>query len=146
MIRTLTLEPMSASNSAFWVDEADVLALGGGRRPKVVVTVEGVTWRTSIAPMGGHFCLGLTKAQYAQTGVQAGQSYEIEFVLDTEERMVEIPEDLEAVLSGDADLRAAWDRLSYTHRKEHALALTSAKKDETRNRRLQAIIAALSVR
>lgn len=140
MIRTLRLEPVSASNSAFWIDEDDVLALGGGRRPKVVVTVEGVTWRTSIAPMGGHFCLGLTKAQYAETGVLAGRDHAIEFVLDTAPRTVEPPEDLATALASDAGLAAAWQAWSYTRQKEAAASLTGAKQPQTRARRLTKVL------
>jgi uncharacterized protein YdeI (YjbR/CyaY-like superfamily) len=56
---------------------------------------------------------------------------------------VSVPEDLAAALSEDVDAQAAWDRLSYTHRREYVEALDEAKRDETRRRRLESTIAAL---
>lgn len=144
MRRTLQLRAITASNSAFTIEDADVVALGGGGRPKVVVTVEGVTWRTSLARMGGCYLLGLTKAQFAETGVAVGESYEVEIVLDTEPRVVEVPDDLAAALASDPGRAAAWQRWSYTRQKEAALALTAAKQAATRERRLAKLLGELA--
>lgn len=136
----LTLEPIAASNSAFVVPDADVAALGGGGRPKVVATVQGHSWRTSVARMGGRYLLGLTKAQFAETGVTVGQAYDIELVLDAEPRTVETPDDLAAALDGDPARAASWSAWSYTRKKEAALALAGAKQAATRERRLAKLL------
>lgn len=139
----LPLTKITTSNSAFVVPAEKVAELGGGGRPKVVVTVEGVTWRTSIAPMGGRHLIGLTKAQHAQTGVEDGTTYLITVVLDEAPRVVEVPDDLAEVLAADERAKAVWQRWSYTRQKEAAAALTGAKKPETPARRLAKIVADL---
>lgn len=144
MKRALLLEPITASNSAFVVPDDDVAGLGGGGRPKVVVTVEGVTWRTSLARMNGRYLLGLTKAQYAETGVASGQTYDIEIALDTAPRVVEVPADLAVELAADDARRAAWQGWSYTRQKEAARSLTEAKQAATRERRLAKIVTDLA--
>jgi len=143
VILDLVLEPISASNCGFVVPDADVAALGGGGRPKVTVTVNGATWRTSIARMGGRYLLGLTKAQFADAGVRAEERYSIEVGLDTKERVVEVPDDLAAALASEPARKAVWDGWSYTRRKEAALALTAAKQATTRERRLARLLADL---
>jgi Bacteriocin-protection, YdeI or OmpD-Associated/Domain of unknown function (DUF1905) len=143
MILELTLEPITASNCAFVVPDADVAALGGGGRPKVNITANGVTWRTSIARMGGRYLLGLTKAQFAEAGVRVGDRYLVAIVLETDERVVEVPEDLARALASDERRQAAWEAWSYTRRKEAAVALTGAKLPSTRERRLAKILAEL---
>ena len=54
--------------------------------------------------------------------------------LDTEPREVDVPADLEAAL--DAEAKAAFERMSYTHRKEYAEWIEEAKRPETRERRV----------
>jgi uncharacterized protein YdeI (YjbR/CyaY-like superfamily) len=68
-------------------------------------------------------------------GVEAGDTVPVVLALDTEERTVEVPEDLATALAGDAEAKAAFDRLAYTHRKEFARWVGEAKKVETRERR-----------
>lgn len=143
MIVAVVLEQITATNTGFVLPEDAVLALGGGRRPKVEVTVEGVTWRTSVAPMGGRFLLGLTKAQKAATGVEVGRTYDVRIEADVVERTVEVPEDLAAALASDAGRAEAWERWSYTRRKEAARSLTEAKQAATRERRLSKVLADL---
>lgn len=140
---TLPLEPITPSNSAFKVPEDAVLSLGGGKRPPVLVTVNGAQIQTRITPMGGSYLIGLTKANYALTGVRDGESYELEIVLDTAERTIETPEPLAAELRDDPAARAVWDGWSFTRRKEAARSLTEAKQQATRERRLAKILASL---
>lgn len=51
-----------------------------------------------------------------------------------------LPADAKAALAKNASAKAAWENLSYTHRKEHAEAITGAKKPETRERRITKMI------
>ncbi|WP_040158841.1 YdeI/OmpD-associated family protein [Nigerium massiliense] len=139
---TADVEAINASNVAYIIPD-DVVAELGSRRPKVVVTVNGHTWRSSIASMGGRFLLGLTKQQRADTGIEPGPAQPLEIVLDTEERTVKAPDDLAAALAEDDAAAQRWAGWSYTRRKEAAGQLTSAKKDETRARRLATILAEL---
>lgn len=136
----LPAEAISASNLGFTVDEADVLALGAGKRPPVVVTVGEGTFRTRIAPMGGYYLIGITKANKALTGIEAGEVYDLEVILDTAERTVEVPAELAEALDADAQLRATWDAWSFTRRREAAESIAGAKRPETRARRVAATL------
>lgn len=143
MRRRLVAEQITASNLAFVVDEADVDALGAGRRPPVVVDVNGHTVRLRITPMGGRPLIGITKANRALLGLEPGEAYDAELTLDGAERVVEVPAELEAALTADPALRERWDALSHTRRRELAEPLASAKRPETRERRLAAALDAL---
>ncbi|OYO06753.1 2-isopropylmalate synthase [Enemella evansiae] len=140
---SLPLTQITASNTAFVIPDEAVDALGGGRRPPVRATIAGQQLALRIAPMGGRNLLGLTKANKAMLGVEAGQTYQIELTLDTSERTVEVPDDLAAALAERPAARAAWDQLSFTRRKEAAASLTGAKKPETRSRRLTTLLESL---
>ncbi|OYO19693.1 2-isopropylmalate synthase [Enemella evansiae] len=137
---SLPLTQITTSNTAFVIPDEILEELGGGRRPPVRVTIAGQQLALRIAPMGGRNLIGLTKANKAKLGVEAGETYQLEIELDTAERTVEVPDDLAAALADRPAARAAWDNLSYTRRKEAAASLTGAKKPETRQRRLAGIL------
>ena len=117
-----------------------VEALGSGKRPKIVVTVGGLTYRSTAAVMGGRYMVGVTQEQRAATGLKAGDEIEVSIELDTAPREVEAPADLLAAMDA-AGARAAWDRLAYSHRKEHVRAIEEAKAPETRQRRIEKAVA-----
>jgi hypothetical protein len=141
----LRLELVSGGgNTAGFVIPDDVVEeLGGGRKPKVVVTIGKHTWRSSIANMGGQFMLGVSMANREAAGVSTGQTLDVEVVLDTAPRTVDVPDDLAAELTGDAGAREAWATWSFTRQKEAARLLTEAKQADTRARRLTKVLAEL---
>ncbi len=133
---TTTLAPRGPA-AAIVLDDDQVAAIGqGAKRFPVKATVNGYSWRGSVARMGGEFLVGLSKSVRSAAGVEAGDEVRVELVLDTEERAVELPEELTAALAGDPKARAGFDGLSYTHRKECARWIAESKKPETRERRL----------
>ena len=139
----LELEATGGTTTGFRIPDAVVDELGGGRRPKVAVTVGAHSWSSSIASMGGAFWLGVSAAHRAAAGVAAGDVLDVEVTLDEAPRTVEVPEDLAAALTADPGAQAVWDGWSYTRRKEAARQLTEAKKPETRARRLAKVVAEL---
>ena len=108
----------------------------GKTRVPVRATVNGYTYRTTIAKMGGRFLMPFAKEHRDASGIAAGDTIEVTLVEDTAERTVEVPDDFAAALK-KAKLRDAFDRLAYTHRKEHVRAIEEAKKPETRARRIE---------
>jgi hypothetical protein len=140
---TTELFSSGGTMTGFVVPDRVVEALGAGRRPKVVVTVEGYTWRTSIASMGGRFLIGASAAVRAAAGLTAGQTYVVGVEVDTAVRTVEVPEDLAAALAAEPGAAAAWAGLTYSEQRRHAEALLAAKKPETRERRVAGIVHAL---
>jgi hypothetical protein len=124
--------------AAVVLDDAQVATVGeGARRFPVVATVNGYTWRTSVARMGGEFLLGLNKEVRQEAGVEAGDEVEVTVELDTAPREVEVPEVLATALAANPDAAAAFGRLAFTHRKEYARWVAEAKREETRDRRVR---------
>jgi hypothetical protein len=131
-----TLVPRGPA-AAVLLDPEQVDAVGeGAQRFPVVASVNGYSWRTSVARMRGEFLVGLNRAVRREAGVEAGDTVDVELALDTAPREVEVPEALSNALAQDSEARAAFDRLAYTHRKEYARWIDEAKRDETRERRV----------
>src|SRR6516164_5112568 len=119
--------------AAVVLDETQVATVGeGAKRFPVVATVNGYTWRTSVARMGGEFLLGLSKEVRQGAGVEAGDEVEVTVELDTAPREVEVPEALAAALAADPQAQASFDHLAFSHRKEYARWIAEAKQQETR--------------
>jgi Bacteriocin-protection, YdeI or OmpD-Associated/Domain of unknown function (DUF1905) len=123
--------------AALILDDQQVATVGeGAKRFPVVATVNGYTWRTSVARMRGEFMVGLNRQVREGAGVQAGDTVTLELALDTEERTVEVPPALAEALDNDPQAKTAFEGMAFTHRKEHARWIDEAKKEETRARRV----------
>jgi Bacteriocin-protection, YdeI or OmpD-Associated/Domain of unknown function (DUF1905) len=123
--------------AAVVLDDDQVATVGeGAKRFPVRATVNGHSWRTTVARMHGEFLVGLNREVRTAAGVEAGDAVEVVIELDTEPREVELPEALASALGADGNARAAFDALSFTHRKEYARWITEAKRSETRDRRV----------
>lgn len=118
----------------------DVKAAYGQARPKVKVTVNGVTLRTTVAVYGGRSYIGFRKEICQAAGLQLGKTITVAIELDAEPRVVDVPEDLARALATHASARKRFDSLSYSHRREHAQWVAEAKKPETRARRIARVI------
>ncbi len=121
-----------------------IAALGGKKKPPVIVTVNGFSYRSTVAAYGDVYMLPLSQERRAAAGVAAGDVVEVTLELDTEPRTVEVPDELAAALAAKSGARAAFDALAYSTRKEHARQVVEAKAQETRERRIARIVAQLS--
>jgi hypothetical protein len=121
-----------------------VAALGGNKKPPVVVRLPGYSYRSTIAAYGEVFMLPLAAEHRLAAGLQAGDQVEVTLELDTQPRTVLVPDDLAQALAGQPGAREAFDRLSYTQRKEAVRQVESAKAAETRQRRIAKIVAGLT--
>jgi hypothetical protein len=133
---TLELQATGGNTTGFQVPDAFVDELGGGGRPKVVVVVNGYQYRSSIARMGGQYWLGVSSARRIEAGVTAGETYDLDIVLDRQERTIEVPDDLAAALAADPVAQAFFDGLSFSNKRWHVEQVTGAKTAETRERRV----------
>ncbi|MFF9428482.1 YdeI/OmpD-associated family protein [Streptomyces sp. NPDC014746] len=120
-----------------------VAALGGGARPPVTITLNGHVWKSRVAILRGRHLLGLSNAHRQAAGVSVGEEVEVELELDTEPRTVVEPEDFARALDDDPTARAAYDALTPSRKREHVRAVESAKKPETRLRRIEKALATL---
>jgi Bacteriocin-protection, YdeI or OmpD-Associated/Domain of unknown function (DUF1905) len=125
------------------VPEEVVTALGAGKRPAVTVTINGHTYRSSIAVVGGAFMVGVSAENRAAAGVAGGDEVDVELELDTAPREVTVPDELAAALDAEPKARETFDRLSYSNRSWHVLQVTGAKTEETRQRRIAKSVEAL---
>jgi bacteriocin resistance YdeI/OmpD-like protein/uncharacterized protein DUF1905 len=120
-----------------------VEALGGGKRPPVTITINGHSWKSRVAIMRGRYLLGLSNANRQAAGVVTGDQVEVEVELDAGLRVVAEPADLARALDADPVARTAYDRLSDSRKREHVRAIESAKKPQTRQRRIDKAVAML---
>jgi hypothetical protein len=118
------------------VPPEEVTALGSGRKPAVRATINGYTYRTSIGSMNGRFMLPVSAEHRTAAGLAAGDKVEVDLELDTAPRAVDVPDDLSAALDADPAARAFFDKLSYSNKLRHVLAIDGAKTAETRERRI----------
>jgi hypothetical protein len=124
----------------------DVRATYGEARPAVKMTVLGETFRTRVAVYGGKYFLGLWKAVREKHGLRAGQMMNVSIEPDRAPRAIDTPKELEAAMKDNAAVRAGWDALSFTHKRQWATAIQGAKKEETRARRVAKAIETLVAR
>jgi hypothetical protein len=118
----------------------DARALWGEARPPVRGTVNGVPFRSRLAVYGGETILGLTNAFRASAQIVEGDEVEVVIERDDEPREVDVPPALRVALDGDDVARAAYEKLSFTHRREYANWIAEAKKEATRERRARRAI------
>lgn len=134
----LQLEGKTAT--AFRVPGEVVAALGQTKRPPVRVTINGYTFRTTVAAYGEVYVVGVSAENRQGAGVAAGDELEVEIELDTQPRVVEVPPDFAAALAADVQAGQAFDKLPYSHKRQHVLAIQDAKSPETRRRRIDKAI------
>ena len=141
---TAELEAGRGGGAMVLVPPEIAAALGGLRQMRMVGTINGVPYQSSTMPYGGRgLFLGVHKATREAAGVMPGELVDIVVSRDDRPRVVEIPAELVAALAADPAARAAFDRLSFTNRKEMAGSVAEAKRPETRERRLAAAMARL---
>lgn len=138
--KTTLFSPGDMDATGIEIPAEIVEGFGAGKRPKLKVTVKGMTYRTTVAVMGGGYFVAFTKEHRAQTGLKANDPIEVTVELDTEPRTIEAPADLAAALEA-AGVRGAWDKLSYSHQKEHVRSIEEAKAPDTRQRRVEKAVA-----
>ena len=112
----------------------------GRARPPVRVTIRGHTWRTTPGIYDGVGHVVVNRAVKKATGVDAPDEVEVSMQLDSEPRTVRVPADLQAALAGDPEAKAAFARLSFSHRREYAEWVKEAKRPDTRQRRIAATV------
>lgn len=118
------------------VPAAVVAKLGSSKRPAVSVTLNGYTYRSTVAPMGGRFMLPVSAEVREAAGVAAGDQVDVDIDLDTEPREVGVPPDLTRALSRNAAAKWYFEGLSYSNKRRFVISIEAAKTPETRERRI----------
>lgn len=110
--------------------------LFGKIRAPIIVRIGDFSYRSTIAAMGGPLFIPLRKSNREAAGVEIGQEIEVTLTLDEAPRTVELPDDLEAAIKAIPGGIEAWEKASFTHRREYVEAINEAKRPETREKRV----------
>ena len=138
------IELAGKTATGFRVPDHVVEELGSGKKPKVAVRLGDHTYRSTVAVYGGEYMLPLSAENRNAAGVSAGETVTVGVELDTSERTVTVPGDLAAALAEASGAREAFDALSYSKQRAHVIAVESAKRPETRARRVEKVVGELS--
>lgn len=140
---TTTLDAAGKNAAGFRVPREVVEALGKGKRPPVVVTINGYSYRNTVAVYGDEFLIGVAQEHRAPAGVKPGDVMEVDLQLDTAPREVDVPSDLAAALEAAPDAKRAFEALSYSNKRRYTLSIEGAKSADTRQRRIDKTVAEL---
>ena len=137
---------LQAGKTATGIEIPDevIARLGAGKRPPIRVTINGQTYRSTVAVMGGKFMVGVSAENRAKTGVTGGDEVDVEIALDTEQREVTIPADFAQALKANTGAKKKFDELSYSKKQGLVLPIEGAKTQETRERRIEKAIEELN--
>ncbi|MGI8423200.1 MAG: YdeI/OmpD-associated family protein [Chloroflexota bacterium] len=135
--RTEIEQGSSKNVTGIEVPEKIVEALGAGKRPPVKVTINGYTYRNTIAVMGGAYMLSVSAEVREHAGVKGGDKVDVDIELDTEPREVTVPPDLAKALARDTKAKKFFDGLSYSNKRRIVGNVEGAKTAETRTRRIE---------
>ena len=131
-----TILQSGKTTTGIQVPDDVVEALGAGKRPAVSVTINGYTYRSTVAVMGGVYMVGVSAEHRAGAGVGGGDKVDVDIELDNAPREVSIPADLAAALDAEPAARRTFDSLSYSNKSWHVLHVEGAKTEQTRQRRI----------
>jgi hypothetical protein len=137
------VEQSGKSATGFQVPAEVVTQLTSGKRPPVRVTIDGHTYHSTVAPMGGFYMLPLSAENRTLAKVSAGDEVEVQLEPDTQPREVNVPPDLQAALERHTDARRFFDGLSYSNKQRIVLSIEGAKTPEMRQRRITQAVTTL---
>ena len=139
------ISPAQAPKAAFVNAPFDVKEQFGTKgRIAVKGTMDGEPFKGTFQPMGGKHIMGVPKEMRKKIGKTHGDIIHIVMQLDTEPRAVELPDDFKKALKKNPKAQKAYDSFAYSYQKEYARWITSAKKPDTREKRLKEAIERLN--
>ncbi len=130
----------SGNNTGIVVPDDVIAQLDAGKRPPVIVNVNGYEYRTTVAVMGGSYMIGISAAIRKATGLQGGDPIRVELSVAETPREVNVPDDFAVALASDERASAFFARLSNSMQRYHVDTINGAKTDETRRRRIDKAI------
>lgn len=142
----VTIQAAGKTATGIRIPAQVVDSLGAGKKPPVRVTINGATYRSTIASRSGQYLVGVSAENRELTGVAAGDEVEVDIELDTEPREVEVPPDLAAALDGEPDAKRFFESLTHSQKQGFVQPIEQAKKPETRERRVEKTLAMLRAR
>ena len=124
------------NNTGIVVPEEVIEALGAGKRPPVLVDLDGYSYRSTVAVMGGQHMIGISAAIRKDTGLAGGDPIRVTLTVADSPREVDVPQDFRAALAA-AEVTGFFEKLSNSLQRYHVDNVTGAKTPETRQRRIE---------
>jgi hypothetical protein len=118
------------------VPAAIVDQLGAGKKPAVVVTLNGFSYRSSIASMDGSFMISVSQDTRAKSGLEAGQEVEVQLEVDTQPRVLELTPEIQQALDQHPQAKERYQSLSYSKQRWLMEPIMAIKGEETRTNRI----------
>ena len=141
-----TLELDGKTATGITVSPEIVEALGAGRRPSVVVTINGYSFSTTIGSMNGAFKIPVSAERRAFIGADAGDVLRVSVVLADAPAEIAVPPDLSEALASDQATAEFFSGLTASQRKGFIVPIEGAKSADTRQRRIEKAVTALKAR
>lgn len=141
---TAVIKQAGNINGAYVEPPFDVKEVFGSKRVKVIATFDGEVYRGSIVSMGGCYMLGMTQEIRKKIGKDFGDTVDVIVEKDEEERTIEPPDDLIEAFHQKPEAMTAYEKLSFTRKKEYVTWINDAKKVETRLSRIKKTIEELT--
>lgn len=135
-----TLETSGGNATGVAVPEAVWHQLTPARRAAVTVAIGDYTYRSTVGFYPGAYMLPVSAANRSAAGLAAGDTVDITLELDTAPREVEVPAELAAAFEAEPAAKAGWESLAPGQQKAHATAITEAKTDATRHKRVAKVV------
>jgi bifunctional DNA-binding transcriptional regulator/antitoxin component of YhaV-PrlF toxin-antitoxin module len=140
MGKTVAFETTVAAvgnNTGIVVPDELIERLGAGRRPSVIVNVNGYEYRNTVGVMGGKHMISISAAVRKKTGLKGGDPIHVKVTVVDTPREVDIPGDFTDALSAEPDTLAFFSKLSNSLQRYHVDNINGAKTTETRQRRIE---------
>ncbi len=138
---TARIQGREAGVVAVIAPPVDVIEYFGTRaRVPIRGTINGFAFRSSLMPCGNARMMPVNQTLCRGAGVAPGDVVDVVMERDDEERTVEAPPELKKELAKSKKAQARWGELAFTHKKEMAIAISGAKQEETKKRRLAKVM------
>jgi hypothetical protein len=132
------------NNLGIEIPENIIAKLNAGKKPPVLMTIKGYTFRSTVAVMGGKFLIPLSSEHRKFVTVKGGDQLEMNIELDPQPRDVEIPTILALALKDNTNAKTFFETLAPSGKRKIITLIKTAKKDETTDKRLDKVISDLN--
>ena len=141
--RTKIRQAEGSSATGIEIPDEVLTALGAGRKPAVRLSVNGYSYRSTVATVDGRYMVSFSSEHRAASGLAGGDEIEVDIEVDTSPREIVMSDDFAAALDAEPAARATFDGLSNSLKRYHVDLINGAKSDETRQRRIEKSVAVL---
>jgi hypothetical protein len=129
------------NNTGIVVPDDAIAQLAAGKRPPVLVDVNGYEYRNTVGVMGGQSMISISAAVRKATGLAGGDPIRVTLTVAEAPREVVVPDDFAAALAADEQAGAFFAQLSNSLQRYHVGNIDGAKSADTRQRRIDKAVA-----